>query len=136
MITAIGNPVYDYIKTQKIETDGRVLSGCSTNAALVLSRLGQNVRLIGAIGKDYKVPYLQKLSSRFIEPILINSVETGGFSLVYYDNIGNRTLDLLGRAHRAAYRVVARETGESWTASRHMRCSSEKSKFMIFPHRF
>ena len=54
MITAIGNPVYDYIKTQKIDTQNRVLSGCSTNAALALTRLGETVRLIGAIGDDYK----------------------------------------------------------------------------------
>ncbi|RME19708.1 MAG: ribokinase, partial [Candidatus Zixiibacteriota bacterium] len=40
MITAIGNPVYDYIKTQKVDTKKRILSGCSTNAALALSKLG------------------------------------------------------------------------------------------------
>lgn len=98
MITAIGNPVYDYIKTQKIETDGRVLSGCATNAALVLSHLGQEVRLIGAIGEDFKESCLQKLSGRSIVPIMIDSKVTGGFSLVYYDDFGNRTLDILGRA--------------------------------------
>jgi len=103
MITAIGNPVYDYIKTQKIETNGRVLSGCSTNAALVLSLLGQNVRLIGAIGRDFKESYLQKLSGRSIVPFIIDSEETGGFSLVYYDNFGNRTLNILGRADNIQY---------------------------------
>ena len=50
MITAIGNPVYDYIKTQKIDTKERVLSGCSTNAALALAKMGSDVRLIGALG--------------------------------------------------------------------------------------
>ena len=99
MITAIGNPVYDYIKTQKIETNGRVLSGCSTNAALALSRLGEKVRLIGAIGDDYRAQFTEKLEKINIEPVVIDSNETGGFSLVYYDDFGNRTLDLLGRAH-------------------------------------
>jgi sugar/nucleoside kinase (ribokinase family) len=98
MITAIGNPVYDYIKTQKIETDGRVLSGCSTNAALALTKLGEKVRLIGAVGNDFKAKFIEKLKSYNIEPVIVPSKETGGFSLIYYDDFGNRTLDLLGRA--------------------------------------
>lgn len=98
MITAIGNPVYDYIKTKDSKTEGRILSGCSTNAALALSKLGEKVRLIGAIGDDYKNEFLKKLKSLDIEAILHDSDETGGFSLTYYDDFGNRTLDLLGRA--------------------------------------
>lgn len=98
MITAIGNPVYDYIKTQKIETDGRVLSGCSTNAALALSKLGEKVRLIGSVGDDFKATFITKLQSFGIEPVIMPSKQTGGFSLIYYDDFGNRTLDLLGRA--------------------------------------
>jgi len=99
MITTIGNPVYDYIKTKESETDGRILSGCSTNAALALSRLGEKVRLIGTIGNDFKDDFLKKLDSLKIEAILHDSDETGGFSLIYYDDFGNRTLDLLGRAN-------------------------------------
>ncbi len=98
MITAIGNPVYDYIKTLKIETEGRVLSGCSTNAALALSKLGEEVRLIGAVGNDFIVHFKQKLASLNIDAVIKPSRETGGFSLIYYDDYGNRTLDLLGRA--------------------------------------
>ncbi|MCP4706444.1 MAG: ribokinase [candidate division Zixibacteria bacterium] len=98
MITAIGNPVYDYIKTRVSETDGRILSGCSTNAALTLAKLGEKVRLIGAIGDDFIDDFSKKLMSLNIDPILNKSSETGGFSLVYYDDFGNRTLDLLGRA--------------------------------------
>jgi sugar/nucleoside kinase (ribokinase family) len=98
MITAIGNPVYDYIKTKNIETDGRVLSGCSTNAALALARLGRDVSLIGTIGDDYKFDFEKKLNSLNIRSEIIGSKESGGFSLVYYDDFGNRTLDLLGRA--------------------------------------
>lgn len=98
MITAIGNPVYDYIKTQKIETEGRVLSGCSTNAALALTRLGEKTRLIGAIGDDFKDDFVGQLNQLDIESVIVDSKESGGFSLIYYDNFGNRTLDLLGRA--------------------------------------
>jgi sugar/nucleoside kinase (ribokinase family) len=98
MITAIGNPVYDYIKTQKIDTDGRVLSGCSTNAALALRKLGHPVKLVGAIGDDHVNMFIAALDEYRIEYEIIPSKTTGGFSLNYYDNFGNRTLDLLGRA--------------------------------------
>jgi sugar/nucleoside kinase (ribokinase family) len=98
MITAIGNPVYDYIKTQKVDTKVRVLSGCSTNAALALAKLGEPVRLVGAIGDDRKVEFAAGLERYRIEFEITPSRETGGFSLVYYDNYGNRTLDLLGCA--------------------------------------
>lgn len=98
MITAIGNPVYDYIKTPKCEPNGRVLSGCSTNAALALAKMGENVRLVGAIGDDYKDHFVRALSALNIESEMIPSKETGGFSLIYYDDYGNRTLTLLGRA--------------------------------------
>jgi len=98
MITTIGNPVYDYIKTKETETEGRILSGCSTNAALALSKLGQKVRLIGAIGDDFKEIFSEQFNALKIETIMHDSVETGGFSLIYYDDFGNRTLDLLGRA--------------------------------------
>ena len=98
MITAIGNPVYDYIKTKKVTPDGRVLSGCSTNAALALSKIGEKVRLVGAIGEDYSQHFISSLAVHGIEHKIIPSKETGGFSLIYYDDFGNRTLDLLGRA--------------------------------------
>ena len=98
MITAIGNPVYDYIKTKKIEPEGRVLSGCSTNAALALSKMGADARLVGAIGDDYAEHFKGELSALGIEYRIVHSDETGGFSLIYYNDFGNRTLDLLGRA--------------------------------------
>ena len=98
MITAIGNPVYDYIKTRKTQPKGRILSGCSTNAALALAKMGEQVRLIGAVGDDYKEKFIDDLSRFSIEYKIVPSKQTGGFSLVYYDDFGNRTLDLLGRA--------------------------------------
>ena len=98
MITAIGNPVYDYIKTQKIETDGRILSGCSTNAVLAFSKLGGKAHLVGAIGDDFKANFTSKLAALDLKHTIVPSDESGGFSLIYYDDFGNRTLDLLGRA--------------------------------------
>lgn len=98
LITAIGNPVYDYIKTPKVDTKERILSGCSTNAALALSRLGEKVRLVGAVGDDYRERFQKEMQQYGIEAHIIDSKETGGFSLNYYDDFGNRTLDLLGRA--------------------------------------
>ncbi len=98
MITAIGNPVYDYIKTKKVEPDGRVLSGCSSNAALALVKMGEQVRLVGAVGDDYKDHFITELARHGIEHEITPSGETGGFSLIYYDDFGNRSLDLLGRA--------------------------------------
>ncbi len=98
MITAIGNPVYDLIKTKKVKPESRVFSGCSTNAALALSRLGKEVQLVGAVGDDFKEQFEADLKKYGISCITIPSNETGGFALDYYDDFGNRTLDLIGRA--------------------------------------
>jgi sugar/nucleoside kinase (ribokinase family) len=98
LITAVGNPVYDYIKTRKTQAKGRILSGCSTNAALALAKMGEQVRLVGAVGDDYKEKFIHDLSRLGIEYEIIPSRQTGGFSLIYYDDYGRRTLDLLGRA--------------------------------------
>ncbi len=98
MITALGNPVYDYIKTKKVEPSGRILSGCSTNAALALAKMGEPVRLVGAVGDDFKEQFVKDLARYGIEYEIVPSRETGGFKLIYYDDYGRRTLDLLGRA--------------------------------------
>ena len=87
MITAIGNPVYDYIKTQKVQTPGRVLSGCSTNAALALSKMGEQVHLVGAVGDDFKSTFAADLKKYGISHTLTPSRQTGGFSLIYYDQL-------------------------------------------------
>jgi sugar/nucleoside kinase (ribokinase family) len=98
MITAIGNPVFDYIETRKVKPEGRVMSGCSTNAALALAKLGAPARLVGAVGEDFRAQFERQLSALDVQMVLLPSSETGGFSLIYYDDFGNRTLDLLGRA--------------------------------------
>ncbi len=98
MITALGNPVYDLIITPHISTDGRVLSGCSTNFALVLAKLGIPVTLIGSAGPDFAQKFEADLKRFGIRYQLLPSNETGGFSLRYYGNHGERELTLLGEA--------------------------------------
>ncbi len=98
MITAIGNPVYDLIKTKKIQPKGRVLSGCSTNAALALAKLKAKVRLIGAVGPDLREQFQNDMKRFGIEYKIVDSPTSGGFSLDYYDDYGNRTLNLIGKA--------------------------------------
>ncbi len=98
MILTLGNPVYDYIETKRVRTDGRVLSGCSTNAALALAKLGREVTLCGSVGDDFADSFTRDMQRCGIRYQIVPSAETGGFSLIYYDDFGNRHLDLLGRA--------------------------------------
>lgn len=98
MIFAFGNPVYDEIITPRARSAGRVLSGCSTNFALALARLGEQVTLVGAIGRDYRPNFERDLRLARITPLVSEAPETGGFRLHYYDQQGNRTLEVLGRA--------------------------------------
>ena len=98
MIYAFGNPVYDEITTPRVRTDGRVLSGCSTNFALALARLGERVTLVGTIGKDHISEFEHAMKDLGIATVMSEANETGGFALHYYDDMGNRTLDVLGRA--------------------------------------
>lgn len=97
MIFAIGNPVYDYIKTPFITTGERVLSGCSTNGCLALTRLGHATSLVGRVGDDYAERLRDDLARYGIVPHITRCAETGGFSLIY-DQRGDRTLDVLGIA--------------------------------------
>jgi sugar/nucleoside kinase (ribokinase family) len=98
-LVGIGNPVYDIIVTPFSRTNGRVLSGCSTNACLASKKLGlKKVGLVGAIGPDYKEKFLLDMRTYGIEASMdATGKETGGFSLIY-DAHGNRTLDVIGRA--------------------------------------
>lgn len=98
-LVGIGNPVYDSIVTPFSKTNGRVLSGCSTNSCLAAKRLGLGrVGLIGRIGDDYADRLRSDLSKYGVIASLytVNS-GTGGFHLVY-DQMGNRTLQVLGVA--------------------------------------
>ena len=100
-IVAIGNPVYDIIQTPNLVTDGRILSGCSTNALLAARKLGtKRVGFVGSVGNDFKSRLKADLSSRGITDVALKTAEqTGGFKLVY-DSKGNRTLELLGVSGR------------------------------------
>jgi len=99
-LVAIGNPVYDTIVTPYVRTDGRVLSGCSTNACLAAKRLGmRSVGLVGCIGSDFADRFANEMQKNRIRASRCVGRSTGGFHLVY-DADGNRTLDILGVADR------------------------------------
>ena len=91
--------MYDVIVTPWAKTDGRVLSGCSTNACLAAKRLGvKKVGLVGCIGPDFAERFRRDMKNYGIEVGMdTTSKETGGFRLVYDQN-GDRTLDVLGVA--------------------------------------
>jgi len=97
-IVAIGNPVYDLIETPKTSTDGRVLSGCSTNFCLAMAKLGVKTTLIGNIGPDFKGRFLSDMKKYGINAIVGDTEQSGGFSLRYYGDKGERELTLLGDA--------------------------------------
>ncbi|MGB9736940.1 MAG: ribokinase [Chloroflexus aggregans] len=96
-VIAFGNPVYDEIITPVVRTEGRVLSGCSTNACLALGRLGRTTALVGRVGPDYADRFQSDLMRYGITPFVERASQTGGFKLVY-DSRGDRTLDVLGVA--------------------------------------
>lgn len=100
-LVGIGNPVYDIIATPETRTDGRVLSGCSTNACLAAKRLGmKKVGLIGSMGRDFADRFRQDMTKYGIEAQMeTTSKETGGFHLIY-DSVGDRTLDVIGVADK------------------------------------
>jgi len=109
-LVGIGNPVYDSIVTPFSRTNGRVLSGCSTNSCLAAKRLGlERVGLIGRIGDDYADQLRSELSkSGVIASLDTVNTETGGFHLEY-DETGNRTLQVLGVAGKIEPRNVLDE---------------------------
>jgi sugar/nucleoside kinase (ribokinase family) len=98
-LVAIGNPVYDEIITPYTQSEGRVLSGSSTNACLAAKRLGlKRVGLIGCIGADFEEQFRRTLEGYGVDLVNVKvSDSTGGFKLIY-DSKGNRTLDVLGVA--------------------------------------
>jgi sugar/nucleoside kinase (ribokinase family) len=96
-ILTVGNPVLDIIVTPAVARAERVLSGCSTNAALAVSKMGEFAFLVGSVGEDFRARLEGDLSSHGIEYLLMPSRQTGGFHLVY-DERGNRDLTILGIA--------------------------------------
>ena len=96
-ILAFGNPVYDLISTPALRRNDRVLSGCSTNACLAASKLGEESILVGTVGPDFNERLSRDLDYWKIGSHLYPSIQTGGFSLLY-DEHGNRDLAILGVA--------------------------------------
>lgn len=96
-ILTFGNPVYDVIMTPVLTRSDRVLSGCSTNACLAVSKLGEDSTLVGTVGEDFRGVLEKDLEERGIRHHLTIAQQTGGFSLIY-DAAGNRELTILGRA--------------------------------------
>ena len=97
MICAIGNPVFDDIRTPWVKTDGRVLSGCSTNAALAYAKLGGKTAMVGNVGDKERPGLETHLGQYGIEFHVGSSSESGGFKLDY-DDSGHRELTVLGIA--------------------------------------
>src|ERR1700690_2475957 len=94
-VVAFGNPVYDIISTPALRRSDRVLSGCSTNACLALSKLELPSFLVGCAGPDYRDSLKEDLQNRGVGSLLYDSKETGGFGLIY-DERGDRELSILG----------------------------------------
>jgi sugar/nucleoside kinase (ribokinase family) len=97
MIVAFGNPVYDFIQTPLASTKERVLSGCSTNACLVLQRLGIQAQLVGRLGPDFYEQFIYDTERFGLQTHMQICSETGGFRLIY-PTWSERTLDILGIA--------------------------------------
>jgi sugar/nucleoside kinase (ribokinase family) len=97
MILAFGNPVYDQIRTPWVSTRDRVLSGCATNAALAVARLGGDACVVGRVGSDRVDHYHQVFDRLGIGHRTDVCEQSGGFKLDY-DRQGRRELDLLGQA--------------------------------------
>jgi sugar/nucleoside kinase (ribokinase family) len=96
-ILAFGNPVYDIISTPAFQRSDRILSGCSTNACLAVTKLGESAHLIGMVGDDFAERIKKELNHHNVIYSLYPSAQTGGFGLIY-DERGNRELSILGIA--------------------------------------
>ncbi len=113
-VSAIGNPVYDIIITPYVRTNGRVLSGCSTNAALTVGKLGGKAALIGKIGDDFRDDFISVARNYGVTPFPLASRETGGFYLRYIDaRMNDRELRVLGIADKIKFEEVPKEALES-----------------------
>lgn len=109
-VVAIGNPVYDIIITPHVRTEGRVLSGCSTNAALTVGKLGGSAALVGKIGRDFRENFVQVSRKYGVTPFPLDSRETGGFYLRYTDErMNDRELRVLGIADEIMFHEIPRE---------------------------
>jgi len=98
-VFAIGNPVMDIIETPFGSTNGRVLSGCSTNAALTVGKLGYKSAFAGRAGDDYREEIKKKAAEYLVDAFLYPDKVTGGFHLRYLDEkLDDRELRIIAIA--------------------------------------
>jgi len=99
-LVCIGNPVYDVIETPYVRTEGRVLSGCSVNAAITARKLGlSRVAIVGCVGEDYRGRLVRDLRRLGLDGLHLKTcAETGGFRLTYTSDLRDRVLDVIGVA--------------------------------------
>ncbi len=110
LMVAFGNPVFDIIETPFIKTNGRVLSGCSINAALTVAKLGGKAAVVGTIGRDFTKKLMDKLSEYSVDFFIQESRDTGGFYLKYLNRrMDDRILRVLGHAERIDIQKVPKE---------------------------
>jgi len=113
-LVSIGNPVYDIIITPYIRTNGRVLSGCSTNSALAFGKLGGSVAIVGKIGTDYLDDFIKVTHMYGIKAYALPAKETGGFYLRYLDrHMSDRELVVLGIADKINLNEIPDEALEA-----------------------
>ncbi|MHA1589803.1 MAG: PfkB family carbohydrate kinase [Candidatus Njordarchaeales archaeon] len=113
-VVSIGNPVYDIIITPYVKTNGRVLSGCSTNSALTIGKLGGRAGIIGCIGDDFLHDFLEITSRYNVKAFPIKSKQTGGFYLKYIDKkMSDRELRVLGVADNISFENIPSEALDS-----------------------
>jgi fructokinase len=104
-LVVIGNPVYDFINTQGIASNRRILSGCSTNVCLAARRLGmRKVALVGNVGTDFRDDFQAVMRRHGVKVINTGTTDrTTGFS-IRNDEHGGRTLRLISDAGRIPLR--------------------------------
>ncbi|RLG53381.1 MAG: ribokinase [Thermoproteota archaeon] len=100
-LAAVGNLVFDIIETPYARSQGRVLSGCSTNSALAYAKLGGKASLLSRVGREWENKAKRLLEGYGIEAHLLPSEETGGFRIKYLSkDMRDRELIVLGVADR------------------------------------
>jgi len=110
-VTSIGNPVYDIIITPFVRTRERVLSGCSTNSALTVGKLGGSAALVGKIGDDFRDDFLRVTKMYNVSAFPLSSENTGGFYLRYLDEkMTDRELRILGIADKIRFEDMPLES--------------------------
>jgi sugar/nucleoside kinase (ribokinase family) len=97
LIATIGNPVYDIIKTRGIRTPERILSGCATNAAITLAKLGTKPLTVGNVGRDFVSHFDNVMAQNGVLTRMQESDLSAGFEVLHGED-GQRLLRVIGPA--------------------------------------